>query len=192
MDEIQETSQFKKFLKPETAILLILAIGIAALGFYFWQKKAVQIPKPAYTQAYRLVQEKISQSAIIAITLPPKIDKLSAKSNIEFTPEIKGDWLGEKPQAGIVLAAENSETVYFKPKEKLNLNVIGYQLFSKIPGEIRVTVSDGFKIYFNRDDDLENAFVVIKTVLEEEIKEKRSRLDYIDARFGNKVFYKLR
>ena len=102
--------------------MLILAIGIAALGFYFWQKKAVQIPKPAYTQAYRLVQEKISQSAIIAITLPPKIDKLSAKSNIEFTPEIKGDWLGEKPQAGIVLAAENSETVYFKPKEKLNLN----------------------------------------------------------------------
>lgn len=77
-------------------------------------------------------------------------------------------------------------------KEKLNLNVIGYQLFSKIPGEIRVTVSDGFKIYFNRDDDLENAFKVIKTVLDEEIKEKRGRLEYIDARFGNKVFYKLR
>src|SRR3989344_6165607 len=85
------------------------------------------------------------------------------------------------------LTVEKMEFLSSGLKEKLNLNVIGYQLFSKIPGEIRVTVSDGFKIYFNRDDDLENAFVVIKTVLEEEIKEKRSRLDYIDARFGNKV-----
>lgn len=90
------------------------------------------------------------------------------------------------------LTIQKMEALYRGLKEKLGLDVIGFQLFSKIPGEIRVMVSDGFKIYFNRDDDLENAFKVVKTVLEEEIKDKLGRLEYIDARFGNKVFYKIR
>jgi len=77
-------------------------------------------------------------------------------------------------------------------QEKLQMRVVGFELFSKVPGEIRVAVSDGFKIYLNRADDLEKVFEVLKRVLAEEIKEKRDRLEYIDARFGNKVFYKLK
>lgn len=68
--------------------------------------------------------------------------------------------------------------------------VLRYELSSKLPREIRVLTSEGFKIYFNRDDDFENVFRVLKTVLEEEIKEKQAQLEYIDLRLGNKVFYK--
>lgn len=75
-------------------------------------------------------------------------------------------------------------------KNKFDFDTIGYQLFSKIPREIRITTSYGFQIYINQDDDFESVFKVLKTVLDEEIKEKRARLEYIDLRFGNKVFYK--
>lgn len=77
-------------------------------------------------------------------------------------------------------------------KDKFDFDTIGYQLFSKIPREIRVTTSEGFQIYINRDDDFESVFRVLKKVLDEEIKEKRLQLEYIDARFGNKVFYKFK
>ena len=77
-------------------------------------------------------------------------------------------------------------------KDKFDFDTIGYQLFSKIPREIRIATSYGFQIYVNRDDDFGGVFKVLKTVLDEEIKEKRAQLEYIDARFGNKVFYKMK
>lgn len=77
-------------------------------------------------------------------------------------------------------------------KQKLGIETIGYELVSKIPGETRVVTSEGFKIWLKLDDDFEAITKILKIVLDEEIKEKRSALEYIDARFGNKVFYKLR
>ena len=70
--------------------------------------------------------------------------------------------------------------------------VVTYELFSKIPREVRMTVAEGFTLYLNRDGDIVNTLRVLKLVLEEEIKDRRSELEYIDARFGNKVFYKFR
>lgn len=75
-------------------------------------------------------------------------------------------------------------------KRTTGMEVIGYELLKKVPREIRVEVDEGFRLIFDRDDDFKNVFRVLKTVLEEEIKEKRSKLQYIDLRFGNKVFYK--
>lgn len=68
--------------------------------------------------------------------------------------------------------------------------IIEYRLPEQAPGEIHVTTADGFQIYFNREDDFENVFRVLKTALEEEIGDRRYEIEYIDARFGNKVFYK--
>lgn len=75
-------------------------------------------------------------------------------------------------------------------KRALDMEVVGYELLKKVPREIRVDVSEGFRLIINRDDDFQNVFRVLKTVLDEEIKDRRSRLQYIDLRFGNKVFYK--
>lgn len=72
------------------------------------------------------------------------------------------------------------------------IRAVAYEFSSKIPSEIKVETNEGFKIIFKRGGDFGNAFRALKTVLEQEVKEKRSQLEYIDLRFGNKVFYKFR
>lgn len=79
-----------------------------------------------------------------------------------------------------------------KMENQLKSPVVAYELFSEIPREVRMTVAEGFTLYLNRDDDIENTLRVLKLVLDEEIKERRSKLDYVDLRFGNKVFYKFK
>lgn len=70
--------------------------------------------------------------------------------------------------------------------------LVSYELFSKIPREIQAINSEGVRLYLNTGDDFKKIFELLKTVLEKEIKEKRHLLDYVDLRFGNKIFYKLR
>lgn len=77
-----------------------------------------------------------------------------------------------------------------KELKKIGLEAIGYEISQKNPRDIRAKTNEGFEIIFNRDDDFQNVFRVLKTILDEEIKEKRSKIEYIDLRFGNKVFYK--
>lgn len=101
--------------KPKSKKLMILGlvviIAIVAGGFYFWQKTAKEV-KIEYSQVYRLVNEKISQSAAIVIYLPASIDKATAQKNVKFNPEIEGKWL----------TTDREKEIVFKPKEKLNLN----------------------------------------------------------------------
>jgi hypothetical protein len=70
--------------------------------------------------------------------------------------------------------------------------IIEYQLLSRLPSEIRAHTAEGFTVILKRDDDFANAFRVLGKVVDGEIGEKRNRLDYIDLRFGNKVFYKMK
>lgn len=70
--------------------------------------------------------------------------------------------------------------------------VSGFVLRTSVPGDIRLKTADGFMVFFRRDDDFTNAFRVLKKVLDVEIGNRRADLDYIDVRFGNKVFYKFR
>lgn len=86
--------------------------------------------------------------------------------------------------------AEEMVTLAQGLKKSIGGEPTSYEFSVKLPEEIRVVMPEGFKIYFKRDDDFPHAFSVLKTVLEQEIKEKKSNLAYIDLRFGNKVFYK--
>jgi len=94
------------------------------VGFYYLQKIPTKIP--AFTEPYRLVPEKISQSAVIKINLPPGIEKSYAKRNIKFEPGIKGIWIPEINVLGkifnLALAKENTNILFFKPLQKLKLN----------------------------------------------------------------------
>jgi len=87
---------------------------------------------------------------------------------------------------------ERMENFAEELKRVTGLETTGFELFSKIPREARVATSEGFKIYLNHDDDFKKVLQVLKTVLDQEIKDKRSNLEYIDLRFGNKVFYKFK
>ena len=70
--------------------------------------------------------------------------------------------------------------------------VIDFELFWAIPHEIRAVSNEGVMFIFKRDDDFGNVFRVLKKVWEHEIGNVPKRIDYIDLRFGNKVFYKMR
>lgn len=78
---------------------------------------------------------------------------------------------------------------YKKMKEK-NFDVVSIDLKD---GDIyEIFLKDGWYIILNNQNELEESFNNLELVLKETIKEKMPELEYIDLRFGNKVFYKLK
>ena len=74
----------------------------------------------------------------------------------------------------------------------LGLRVVGYTLSSAEPDELRAETADGFSLIIKKNDDPVAVVKVLRTLLNEEIKARRQKLDYIDLRFGNKVFFKFK
>lgn len=89
-------------------------------------------------------------------------------------------------------AAEKMRHFSRELKTRLDIETVGFELLAKLPAEFRAVTADGFRIYVNRDDDFENSFRVLSALFQGELKNKKENLAYIDARFGNKVFYKLK
>jgi hypothetical protein len=124
-DKMSETFRegIKKFSKP-LVLFLIAIVFLIILGFYYLQKLPTKIP--SFTEPYRLIPEKISQSAIIRINLPPGVEKSYAQKNIKFEPEIKGTWVSQENVLSkilnLALAKENTNILFFKPLQKLKLN----------------------------------------------------------------------
>jgi len=57
--------------------------------------------------------------------------------------------------------------------------------------KLTVKTLEGFEIYFNPDNDIKDQVFNLDNILKEKITaERRNSLEYIDLRFGNKVFYK--
>ena len=49
---------------------------------------------------------------------------------------------------------------------------------------------EGWKIILNDKNELKNAYLNLITALDVNIKDKRTKLDYIDLRLGNKIYFK--
>lgn len=111
-------------------------VGLAAAYFYLVPQR---LPR-AYQESYRLVPEKVSQSAAIPIYLPSGVDKDWAKDHVVFNPEIRGKWLAEKTEnkprvlaslfdnfRALIRPGSNTGnvgtgTLYFQPDADLKLN----------------------------------------------------------------------
>lgn len=65
-------------------------------------------------------------------------------------------------------------------------------VFLKNDGNFEFKTTEGWLIKLDERNDQKISFENLKISLEQEIKEKRKDLDYIDLRFGNKVFYKFK
>lgn len=118
MNNNQETMQtIKQIFSKKAVKVIFIGIAVVLAGFYFYKSILPKLLKPgkapvSYVQGYRLVEEKISQSAEIAINLPKEIDQSIAQQNVVFEPEIQGEWL----------VSSNPKQIIFKPNEKLKLN----------------------------------------------------------------------
>lgn len=77
-------------------------------------------------------------------------------------------------------------------KDRAGLRVSGFELKQNAPKDYWVRVDEGFRVIATRGVSYQTMAEVVRTVLEQEIQGDRKKLDYIDARFGNKVFYKFR
>lgn len=72
------------------------------------------------------------------------------------------------------------------------IHTVGFSLRERVPSEIRAITKDGFFLIFRKDADFVHAGRVLKAVLEHDIRSRSKKLEYVDLRFGNKVFYKFK
>ena len=56
--------------------------------------------------------------------------------------------------------------------------------------EIRAKFIEGWEAYFSRNKPIAESVENVASILEERVKNRRNELEYIDARFGNRLFYR--
>ena len=81
-----------------------------------------------------------------------------------------------------------------KLKSDLNLDIDkNYHTPQLVSGDIRVTTSEGWMIYFDESIPVAKEVDTLKLVLDEKINsDQRTDLEYIDLRTENKVYYKFK
>lgn len=91
-----------------------------------------------------------------------------------------------------VISGENAANfeIWFQ-----NLKSIG-AIMTKIEflsgGQLKIHVNEGWYIYLQENHGPQKLFNDLRLLLDQKIKENRANLEYIDLRFENKAFYKLR
>lgn len=97
--------------------------------------------------------------------------------------------IGEQAASPETLASISRIQKLFR--ENLNLKILEINLNSAGKNSIEIAVSGGWNAIFPTGG-IDASFSALKTILEKEIKEKQSELEYVDLRFGTKVYYKFR
>ena len=79
-------------------------------------------------------------------------------------------------------------------KIKLELEGLNFKIHSLEVVEnqrVNVKLSEGWKVYFNFEDEISRQVLNLNLVLKEKIlPEERENLEYVDLRFGNQIYYK--
>lgn len=73
---------------------------------------------------------------------------------------------------------------------QLNLKVLDFTIESDDSGDFKINTNEEWYILLDRSRDLKNQLEALRLVLEEKIKEGRQKLEYIDLRIENRVYYK--
>ena len=99
----------------------------------------------------------------------------------------------ELPAIGKEMLAEGEFRKLTALKDKLDgKNLYIAKIILKDAEIYEIYLNEGWYILFNSKNEAEQTFGNLELVLGATIKEKRPELDYVDLRFGKKVFFKLR
>lgn len=71
-----------------------------------------------------------------------------------------------------------------------NSNINVGKIILKNEGVYELVTKDGWRILLNEKNKTKEAYANMATAISTEIKDKTKKLDYIDLRFGNKVYFK--
>lgn len=74
----------------------------------------------------------------------------------------------------------------------LHEELLSMTVATATPGDVWLRVAKGWSAWVSSDRDPAEWAKVLHTLLEKEIGGREAQLDYLDLRFGNKVFYKYR
>ncbi len=107
--------------------LIVLIAGAVTITVSLMIYLGVNLLPKGYEEAYRLVPEKISRSAMVSVRLPKGVDPDYAKNNITFEPLIPGAWQkNSNPLLNFlfetVFAKSDYGAIYYRPSEDLNVN----------------------------------------------------------------------
>ena len=87
----------------------------------------------------------------------------------------------------------SDDEIFFFKTATAELKKIGITIKEiAIAKDIRLSTKENWYLLIYKDADIAKVFADLKLLLEQKIKEGRARLEYIDMRFENKAFYKLR
>ena len=87
----------------------------------------------------------------------------------------------------------SDDEIFFLKTATAELKKIGITIKEiAIAKDIRLSTKENWYLLIDKDADIAKVFADLKLLLEQKIKEGRVRLEYIDMRFENKAFYKLR
>lgn len=99
-------------------------------------------------------------------------------------PQIKEE-LNNSPLLEFILEAKKSAIA-------LGLDLSDFIVKPQTAGQIEILAPEGWQIYLSLEEPAANQMAALKKVLDEEIKNQKSRLEYIDLRVQNRVYYKFR
>lgn len=125
-------------------------------------------------------------------------NKIETKTVLKFTTEESGENYNNFELGNSVMEKEklrsflefvkNAGDFFNLETEKIIIKGNSYRIyFKKVGGETSPT---GWFVLLDKETDFKKAFENLKLVLENQVKEKRADLEYIDLRFSNKVFFK--
>lgn len=98
--------------------------------------------------------------------------------------------LGEQVLSGADILFFNSAREEYK--KNIGADIISFEKIDALPDDYILFFQEGWFVLTPRSADIPLSAKNIKTLLDAVIKDNRSRLLYIDARFGNKMFFKLK
>lgn len=97
--------------------------------------------------------------------------------------------LGSFPVSAIEI--ESFEKINQALVSSVNLSLLSIE-FLEESGDVRLVIKNGLALLVPFNKNPSEWVSVLRTLLLGEIKERKNELDYVDLRFGNKVFYKYR
>lgn len=107
-----------------------------------------------------------------------------------FEKRSEDPWLGER-------VLSDADIAFFRAardayKNNIGAEVVSFEKTDALPDDYILFTEEGWHVLVPRSADLSLSAKNIKTLLDSVVKGDRSRLWYIDARFGNKMFFKLK
>jgi len=195
---------------PEIASIEVKMANIGRLDILVSERKTAAIVcQIAAVSAPSPTQSPASVTQISTSSIPQSPEPLPESSNCFFadekgivyrqSPEISGTMLPTFYEKNIQLQprvqAVQPQTIQFaaeikKRLREINIDLIGFKLDNEIVQELKSFTSEKWLIYFDMSRPAMTQVGILSALLKDEIKDKRAKLQYVDLRVENRVYYK--